>query len=495
MSHAPATSPDEDSRRARKVPASHRRAKYPARPSRLGLPVQPAFASGKEGRRLDLLRWGARPYLMGTDALAVGASSLALGLTFPAAVLAVACASVAAAWLGLYRPRLSRSLLDDLPYVAAVAMVSSWVAAAQSMARETALVEPVVVYCGTVTAATLFARMFAYAAIRRARTSGRIRYRTIILGAGSVGTELAGHLARHPEYGVDPVGFVDTAPPAGHVTDLPCPLLGTPDELDAIIRAFRVRNVIIAFSAMREADLIPVLQTCHRLKCEILFVPRLYEVHSTTREMDIVWGIPLVRARRAAFRSPLWPTKRVLDVILSGTALVVLSPVFAACAAAVRLEGGRGVLFRQVRVGLDGRLFTVLKFRSFRPADDSDSNITWNIANDKRLGPVGRFLRRTSLDELPQLWNVLVGDMSLVGPRPERPHFVAEFSERIPRYEARHRVPVGLTGWAQVHGLRGDTSIADRIRFDNFYVENWSLWTDTKIAIRTLGQVLRASGG
>ncbi|WP_324275661.1 sugar transferase [Blastococcus brunescens] len=144
------------------------------------------------------------------------------------------------------------------------------------------------------------------------------------------------------------------------------------------------------------------------------------------------------------------------------------------CALASRWETG-SALFRQTRIGLDGRPFTLLKFCSLKPAESEDTTM-WNIGADLRVGPVGRWLRRLSLDELPQLWNVLRGDMSLVGPRPERPFFVDEFTRQFPWYRARHRVPVGLTGWAQIHGLRGDTSIADRAHFDNFYIENWSMW-------------------
>jgi lipopolysaccharide/colanic/teichoic acid biosynthesis glycosyltransferase len=137
----------------------------------------------------------------------------------------------------------------------------------------------------------------------------------------------------------------------------------------------------------------------------------------------------------------------------------------------------------------------LLKFRSLKPATDDESATRWNVSQDHRLGPVGRFLRKSSLDELPQLWNIVRGDMSLVGPRPERPHFVEQFEQHVPRYTARHRVPTGLTGWAQVHGLRGDTSIENRASFDNHYIQNWSLWGDIKILLRTVQQVVRARGG
>ena len=173
--------------------------------------------------------------------------------------------------------------------------------------------------------------------------------------------------------------------------------------------------------------------------------------------------------------------------------MVLFSPVLAVCALLSRRDTG-AVLFRQTRIGLDGRPFTLLKFCTLRPAKESEASTRWTIAEDGRLRTVGKILRRTSLDELPQLWNVVRGDMSLVGPRPERPFFVDEFTRQFPWYMARHRVPVGLTGWAQVHGLRGNTSIADRARFDNFYIENWSMWGDIKILLRTVGQVLGAAG-
>jgi lipopolysaccharide/colanic/teichoic acid biosynthesis glycosyltransferase len=186
--------------------------------------------------------------------------------------------------------------------------------------------------------------------------------------------------------------------------------------------------------------------------------------------------------------------KRCFDVLMAGTALVLVSPLLAACALAVRLEGGPGVIFRQPRVGRDGVVFDCLKLRSMRPADPNEAATSWSIASDNRVGPVGRILRRTSLDELPQLWNIVRGDMTLVGPRPERPYFVSRFSKQFHRYDHRHRVQAGLTGLAQVSGLRGDTSIADRARFDNYYIENWSLWLDVKILLRTVGEVLFARG-
>jgi exopolysaccharide biosynthesis polyprenyl glycosylphosphotransferase len=240
---------------------------------------------------------------------------------------------------------------------------------------------------------------------------------------------------------------------------------------------------------------VDIIRTCDRLDCELFIVPRLFELHHRSgRDLEVVWGMPLTRLRRAPFRRVSWRLKRVVDVVVSAAALVVTAPLLAVIALLVRREGGPGVIFRQERVGVDERPFTLLKFRSMRPVDEGESATRWSIAEDDRVGPVGRFLRRTSLDELPQLWNVLRGDMSIVGPRPERPHFVNEFASTTPRYLARHRVPCGMTGWAQVHGLRGDTSIADRARFDNYYIEHWSLWLDLKIVVRTVTAVLAGEG-
>jgi exopolysaccharide biosynthesis polyprenyl glycosylphosphotransferase len=224
----------------------------------------------------------------------------------------------------------------------------------------------------------------------------------------------------------------------------------------------------------------------------VLLVPRYYEVCNPSGDVNQVQGIPLVRL--AAPR--LWGgagllLKRGIDVMLASVALVLLSPVLAACALAVRLEGGPGVLFRQTRIGMQGRPFELLKFRSMRPGDEIESQTAWSIEGDPRIGPVGRFLRRSSLDELPQLINVVDGDMSLVGPRPERPLFVQQYSDQVPGYSARHRAPVGLSGWAQVHGLRGDTSIEERARLDNYYIDNWSLGRDLKILVLSVLAVVR----
>ena len=463
-----------------------------------GVPSVPSLRGrGGRGRVSDrtLLRYGVRPFLLVMDLLAwllaVLPGGVPLGRDVVLLVLVVALYTSA----GLYRSRLSLSALDDLPQLVGRALAAAAVALSLAAVVDEGLVEPgLLLTAGLLAVNSVLLRTLAYAVVRRVRARGWVAHPTLVLGAGRIGGQIATLLIEHPAYGLRPVGFLDGNPllaPDERVV----PLLGGQESLASIIVEFGVRDVIVAFGSAPESQMVDIIRTCDRLEVEIFFVPRLFELHHTSKEMDQVWGLPLVRLRRAAFRSVSWRLKRFFDVIAAGTALLLLSPALAAIALAVRLEGGPGVLFRQERVGLDGRSFELLKFRSLKPVDEAESRTNWNISLDDRLGPVGRFLRSSSLDELPQLWNILRGDMTVVGPRPERPHFVDTFARTFPRYTARHRVPAGLTGWAQVHGLRGDTSIEDRSRFDNYYIENWSLWADVKIVLRTLATVVRRSGG
>ncbi|WP_369132356.1 sugar transferase [Modestobacter sp. I12A-02662] len=392
----------------------------------------------------------------------------------------------------LYRPRLSLSVLDDGPAILGRALAAGAGAMVLGGLGDgtagTARLRTAAVF-GVL---CVFGRFAAYAGIRWARRRRKLRQRTLVLGAGRVAGTLVANLLAHRQYGLEPTGMVDDDPLLGE-DERPVPILGRYDDLPRVVLEHAIDVVIVTYGSVREPSVVGMLRTCDRLSCEIYFVPRLYEVHTVTRETEVLWGIPLLRMRRAPFRSRIWIGKRISDVVISATAVVVLAPVLLICAALSRWET-KSVLFRQTRVGLDGRPFTLLKFCTMRPAEQSEAATRWNIGADTRVHAVGRFLRRTSLDELPQLWNVLRGDMSLVGPRPERPYFVDEFTRQFPWYCARHRVPVGLTGWAQIHGLRGDTSIGDRAAFDNFYIENWSMWGDIKILIRTVGQVLKAAG-
>jgi exopolysaccharide biosynthesis polyprenyl glycosylphosphotransferase len=268
------------------------------------------------------------------------------------------------------------------------------------------------------------------------------------------------------------------------------PVLAPLSQLERAVARYKPMHLLVAFPATPDADLVATLRRCRRYGVTVHVVPRLYEL-SAWRGTDTVRCIPLVRLRGEAAMSRWWPLKRAVDICGALLGVIVLAPVLALCALAVRIESRRhGVLFRQERVGRDGKPFTILKFRSLTPTSELESQLKWNINHDARLGRIGRFLRFSSLDELPQLLNVLRGDMSLVGPRPERPFFVDRFAGQYPGYADRHRVPTGITGWAQIHGLRGDTSIEERVRFDNHYIEHWSPAMDVKIILRTVGAML-----
>jgi exopolysaccharide biosynthesis polyprenyl glycosylphosphotransferase len=453
--------------------------------------------SPRAAAQQPLWRWAAAHrsglVLAGDAAMAFAALTLVAG---PAALRpAVALAVVALTVLllaqgGFYRPRLRMSVLADLPGIVGRCFIAGALASVALPPGQESVVRAVTSGAACATAVVV-ARSAAYGVIRWMRVSRRIAHRTLILGNGAVASELGAALLSRPEHGLLPVGFLDSGLYAA--TPSPLPLLGEIADLARAVLMNDIRIVIVAFSSGREVEQVEVLRACDRLAVDIFVVPRFFEVHTVGRDMEAVWGIPLARLRRAAFRSFSWKLKRLMDVVLSGLAIVVLAPVLIACALAARAETG-GFFFRQTRVGLDGRHFEMLKFQSMKPVDEADAHRNWSIGSDPRVGTVGRFMRRLSLDELPQLFNVLRGDMTLVGPRPERTYFVELLAGQFPRYMARHRVPAGLTGWAQVNGLRGDTSIHDRVRFDNYYIENWSFWLDVQILARTFAQVLRGSG-
>jgi exopolysaccharide biosynthesis polyprenyl glycosylphosphotransferase len=335
-----------------------------------------------------------------------------------------------------------------------------------------------------------FGRIVSYKLVREARAVGLVQERTLIVGAGTLGSKAAATLKDHPEFGLVPIGFLDSFDDAG----IPLPILGAVDELESVVKQYEVSRVIVAFGGTREQDLVPIIRACDRLPVEVHVMPRFFEL-GVAKEgafTDDLWGIPLVRLRRSALRTVAWRTKRVFDLIFGSALVIACAPIFAVAALAVRLSSPGPIFFKQQRIGQRGEVFELLKFRTLHVNEDADT--TWNVGRDERRTKVGRLMRTLSIDELPQLVNVLRGEMSLVGPRPERPFFVDQFRVAVPGYDDRHRVPAGMTGWAQVHGLRGDTSIKDRAVFDNQYVENWSLWRDLVILVRTVGTLVNGGG-
>ncbi len=316
--------------------------------------------------------------------------------------------------------------------------------------------------------------------------------RALVVGAGRLGRAVVEKFHEHPEAGLRAVGFVDDAPGKRGVEYLGVPVLGTTADAARIVDERGVDTVFLALPLEAHRTMLAVLQEVGRTIADVRVVPDLLQYITFRAGVEDMDGLPVVHLTQVPLTGWMSLVKRTLDILISGAALVALSPVLAAIALAVRLSDGSPVLYRQRRMGLDGRPFDILKFRSMVVGAEDESGPRLGAPRRRRGARApGAFLRRWSLDELPQLVNVFRGEMSLVGPRPERPEFVREFKEKFPQYMLRHRVRAGITGWAQVHGWRGNTSLSKRIEYDLYYIENWSLSLDIKILWMTLRHGLR----
>jgi exopolysaccharide biosynthesis polyprenyl glycosylphosphotransferase len=338
-------------------------------------------------------------------------------------------------------------------------------------------------------AAIFLGRGAMYSLGRVTKARGMASERTLIVGDGEMAADLVETLRERSEFGLRPVGFLGR--PSPRIAPLPC--LGDLRDLEAVIRDHEVTRVLVAFGEAGDQELVTVLRANERVPAEIHVVPRFFELSGIPQgaAVDDVYGIPLFHLRRPALRPVARFQKRAFDVVVASLLLVLSLPLLSVIALAVRVSSPGPVFFRQKRVGLNGQLFEIVKFRTMHENEDSDT--TWlPDAEVDRVTGIGHLLRRTSLDEVPQLLNVLQGDMSLVGPRPERPHYTGQFSETVSRYDDRHRVVGGITGWAQIHGRsRGLDSVPQRARLDNYYIENWSLWRDLVIVARTIAVIFR----
>ena len=391
----------------------------------------------------------------------------------------------------LYRRRLRLSYLEEFPRslgsVVAVLGLSLglYMLVAKAGPADRDALAAVAVFL--VLSELLRAMVFGVSKMARARMG--LGDRTLVVGTDDVAVDLLRTMQEHPEFGLRPVGFVDLVPSTTATRPLPAGVFTT--DLDRTIAEQRIGTVVISSPAVSPRLSFEAVVAANRRGCTILVFPRMHQLYQDGTDVERLRGYPLVRMPRNPTSRPTWLIKRAFDIVFAVLALVVLLPLLAICALAILIESGRPILFSQERVGLDGRSFQIFKLRSLKPVDEEESQTRWSVSGDSRVGPVGRMLRRTSLDELPQLWNIVKGEMSVVGPRPERPGFVAEFIEVHDGYWARHRVPAGLTGLAQVTGLRGDTSIVDRARYDNYYIANWSLWLDLTIILRTVRELAR----
>jgi len=320
------------------------------------------------------------------------------------------------------------------------------------------------------------------------RRRGFGRDRVLIVGADDVGRMLLQKMRYAPKLGYEAVGFVDGGQAEGDVMGVP--IVGTIEELPRIIDEYEVDEVLIGMPDAPRTQLLDIIAKCDRGRIGIKVFPDVFQIMASELGIGDLNGLPMLTVRDVALRGWRLTLKRAFDVIVASILLVLLSPFMLLIALLVKLDSPGPALYIQERMGMDAKPFPMIKFRTMHVDAEKETGAVWAKPGDPRRTRVGALLRRYSLDELPQLVNVILGDMSLVGPRPERPVFVEQFRRRIPRYMERHREKAGMTGWAQVNGLRGDTSIEERTKYDLWYVENWSLLLDIKILIRTLFRLL-----
>jgi exopolysaccharide biosynthesis polyprenyl glycosylphosphotransferase len=455
-------------------------------------------------------RWWLRVrFLLDAFVLVGAAMAAALGqkpsrLTTGESVLAIAYPLVVALLLYARRSpedRLSQSSLDVFSHVLGVTSLAAMltVAANSGLRSPHPLTLPLrlwifsLFYLGV-------ARLVLRVVRRHALAHASFAAPTLIVGAGIVGQQLASRLIAEPAYGLRPVGLIDSdpLPRSGQFAASTVPILGGARDLVDAAVASGCRQVVVAFSSAPDHLIVDGIERCRRLGISILLVPRMFELFNERATLDHVGNVPVISLRPTDPSGWEFAVKHALDRIVAAVALLVLSPALAVIALVVRLTSPGPILFRQLRVGRDGREFLVLKFRTMHDSppveagfDLAEGLAPGGVEGIDRRTPFGAVLRKSSLDELPQLINVLRGEMSLVGPRPERPEYVERFTAEVDRYDRRHRVKSGITGLAQVRGLRGQTSIAERVEWDNFYIQNWSIWLDLRILLLTVAEVLR----
>jgi len=321
--------------------------------------------------------------------------------------------------------------------------------------------------------------------VRALRRHGRFVRRALVVGAGPLGLEVVRRLRGHPEFGVRVVGYLDDHVPAGERIEGK-DVLGGYETVTQVLAQYHVDQLFVALPMEAHHEMLKILNAIEGELLDVRIVPDLLQFVTLRSVVEELEGLPVISLAQSPITGWSRVAKRGMDLLLAAAGLLALSPLLGLIALAIRLTSPGPIVYRQERMGLDGRSFQMYKFRSMRADAEAESGPVWTSEGDDRRTPFGRLLRRSSLDELPQLWNVLRGEMSLAGPRPERPFFVHQFKTLIPQYMLRHKVKSGMTGWAQVNGLRGNTSLEKRIEYDLYYIQNWSLALDVKILLLTV---------
>jgi len=401
---------------------------------------------------------------------------------------------------GLYRLRRGRSRVDDFfaVFVGSILAVVFGIVAtlyvetyfATAAARDRGAFEVSqaawAIFLVLNVALTFTSREIVRESLERRWRAGIGLKRILIAGAGELGRLVADKILEHRELGYQIIGFVDDRAPGDHLGYRGLPLLGTIDDAADICQRESVDHLYVALPPEQHVRMLQLIESTSREFVDVKVVPDLLQVIALRARLEDLDGIPVININDVPLQGFNSIVKRAIDIAISFVALVVLSIPFSVIAALVKLTSRGPVFYRQLRMGLDGSPFMIYKFRSMHDDAEAQTGPVFASDQDPRRTPVGKVLRRSNIDELPQFWNVLRGEMSIVGPRPERPNFVAEFKDKIPQYMLRHKVKAGITGWAQVNGWRGNTSIEKRIEYDLYYIENWSVRLDLKIMWLTL---------
>ncbi|PYQ78417.1 MAG: undecaprenyl-phosphate glucose phosphotransferase [Acidobacteria bacterium] len=401
---------------------------------------------------------------------------------------------------GLYRLRRGRSRVDDFFAVfvgsilavvfgiVATLYVQTYFASPETKSRGAFEVSQAVwaIFLVLNVALAYASRELVREVLERRWRAGIGLKRILIAGAGELGRLVADKILEHRELGYQIVGFVDDRAAGDHLGYRGLPLLGTIREAAEISSREGIDHLYVALPPEQHVQMLELIETTSRECVDVKVVPDLLQVIALRARLEDLDGVPVININDVPLQGFNTIVKRGIDVVISSGALALLSIPIGSIALLVKTTSRGPVFYRQERMGLDGKTINIVKFRSMHHEAEKDTGPVWARENDPRVTVLGKFLRKSNLDELPQLWNVLRGDMSIVGPRPERPHFVAQFKHRIPQYMLRHKVKAGLTGWAQVNGWRGNTSIEKRIEYDLYYIENWSVRLDLKIMWLTL---------
>jgi Undecaprenyl-phosphate glucose phosphotransferase len=390
--------------------------------------------------------------------------------------------------LGLYRPQRTESMVSEaigiikVNFIGILALVTAlFVLELTEYSRY--LLGMFLIFS---TLFSIIERIILRKSLRVIRSRGHNTKHILMIGAGELGEKVVVKL-NHVEYiGYNIIGFLDDNIEKGHEI-ANSKVIGKIKDLESIILKNHVDKVIITISPRHYTLMETIVDTCEKYGVKADIIPDYYRYFPAKPYIDMIDDIPIINIRYVPLDSSFKMfIKRIMDFVAAFGAIIILSPILFSTAAMVKLSSPGPIIFKQERVGMNRKNFMMYKFRSMKESDDEDEKLQWTTADDPRKTKLGGFIRRTSIDELPQLFNVLKGDMSLIGPRPERPHFVEKFREEIPEYMIKHHVRPGMTGWAQVNGWRGNTSIQKRIEYDIYYVENWTVILDLKIFFMTL---------